>query len=287
MRSILLAAFVVIFVVPLLGQQPDQNSLAFDVASVKQNVDSNASPGFLLKQGGGVTITAFPLFRLMRIAYSTTPIGTDGQILGGPGWLKTDRFDIVAKADPGSLEADETGAPTRLIAMLRSLLAERFRLRTHTEYREASVYLLELANKDRTLGPQLRPSRQDCRGPVANLVPPDASRWCGWRGSGTGHYSIQGFTMAEMAGGFGMTWTVGTPVLDRTGLAGRWDAQIDFVPTFVSGPNPESAPVPNPAADSGPDMLSAVRDQLGLKLQRGKAKVEYLVIDHVERPTPD
>jgi hypothetical protein len=65
------------------------------------------------------------------------------------------------------------------------------------------------------------------------------------------------------------------------------DLQLDFVPTFVPGPNAESAPVPNPAADSGPSMLSAIRDQLGLKLEGGKATIEYLVIDHVEKPTPD
>ena len=67
----------------------------------------------------------------------------------------------------------------------------------------------------------------------------------------------------------------------------RIATRIDFVPTFVSGPNAEAAPVPNPATDSGPGMLSAMRDQLGLKLQAARAKVEYLVIDHAEKPTPD
>ena len=93
--------------------------------------------------------------------------------------------------------------------------------------------------------------------------------------------------MADMATGFAGTWTVGRPVLDRTGLSGRWDAQIDFVPTFVPGPNADSAPIPNPSADSGPGMLSAMRDQLGLKLEAARTKVEYLVIDRVERPAPD
>jgi uncharacterized protein (TIGR03435 family) len=93
--------------------------------------------------------------------------------------------------------------------------------------------------------------------------------------------------MADMATGFAGTWTVGRPVLDRTGLSGRWDATIDFVPTFVPGPNADSAPIPNPSADSGPDMLTAMRDQLGLKLQGAKSKVEYLVIDHAEKPSLD
>ena len=70
-------------------------------------------------------------------------------------------------------------------------------------------------------------------------------------------------------------------------VQGRWDAQIDFVPTFVAGPTADAAPVPNPAADTGPGMLSAMKDQLGLRLQAGKAGAEFLVIDYVERPTAD
>jgi uncharacterized protein (TIGR03435 family) len=262
-------------------------SPAFEVASIRQNRDGSVPQKFDWQPGGRVTVTAYPLFQLIRIAYNSNSIQTEGQIVGGPSWLKSDRFDFVAKAN-GSLDADETGRPTLLIAMLRSLLEDRFHVRVHTELRDALVYFLALANKDGRLGPQLRRSAQeDCRGPVGTLVPPESTHWCGWRGGGTGRYTIQGLTMADMATGFAGTWTVGRPVLDRTGLSGRWDAQIDFVPTFLSGPNADSAPIPNPAADSGPSMLSAMRDQLGLKLESARGKVEYLVIDRVERPTPD
>jgi uncharacterized protein (TIGR03435 family) len=286
-RVILLAAFVIgSFVAPLVGQQADQKPLAFEVASVKQNADSAAMPTWLLQPGGGVAIKGVSLFQLIQAAYESTSIQVAAQFVGGPSWLKSDRFDVVAKAN-GSLDADETGRPTRLLAMLRSLLEDRFRVRTHTEFRNASVLLLMLADKDAKLGPQLHRSTQDCRGPVGNLVPPDSPRWCGWRGGGTGHYAIQGLTMPDMAVGFAGTWSVGRPVIDRTGLSGRWDAQIDFVPPFVPGPNDPSVPVPNPAADTGTSMLSAMREQLGLKLQPARAKAEYLVIDHVERPTPD
>ncbi len=279
---------LLLVVVPALmhGQQPDQKPLTFEVASVKQNTDGSETPNWILQPNGGVTITAYSLFQLIHIGYSSTSIQIDTQIVGGPRWLKSDRFDIVAKAN-GSIEADETGRPTRLLAMLRSLLQDRFRLQTHIELRDTSVYLLTLANKDGRPGPQLHQSMQDCRGPVGNLVPQDSPRWCGWRGGGTGHYVIQGLTMPDMAVGFAGTWSVGRPVLDRTGLSGRWDAHIDFVPTFVPGPSDPTQPVSNPAADSGPGMLSAMRDQLGLKLQAAKAKAEFLVIDHAEKPTPD
>jgi uncharacterized protein (TIGR03435 family) len=280
-RGLLLVAGV------LVATAIGPGSPAFEVASIKQNNDINIQQDFQLQPGGRVTITAYPVFQLIRIAYGSNSVQTEGQIVGGPNWLKSDRFDIVAKAD-GSLEADETGRPMRLLAMLRSLLEDRFHLRVHTEPRSASVYELVLEAKNGKLGPQLRRSaQQDCSGPVGNLIPPDSTRWCGWRGAGTGHYTIQSLTMESFATGFAGTWTAGRPVLDRTGLSGRWDAQIDFVPTFIAGPNPDGAPIPNPAADSGPSMLSAIRDQLGLKLQAAKAKADYLVIDRVERPVSD
>ncbi|HET9832855.1 MAG TPA: TIGR03435 family protein [Vicinamibacterales bacterium] len=264
----------------------EQKPLAFEAASIKPNVDAGAMRTWVVRPNGGVTITAYDAFQLIAIAYDSLTIQTRDQIVGGPAWLKSERFDIVAKAD-GSLDDDETGRPTKLLAMLRSLLEERFKLRLHSEQRETSVYLLTRTN-NRTLGPQLRPTAQDdCRGPSANFVPENSTRWCGWRGLGTGHFTIQGLTMEDLARGLAGTWSVGRPVLDRTGLAGRWDAQIDFVPTFVPGPNDPTLPAPNPAADTGPSLLSAMRDQLGLKLQSAKAKAEFLVIDHVERPAPD
>jgi uncharacterized protein (TIGR03435 family) len=286
MRGVLLAV-VVAASMAIPRAQTATAPPSFEVASIRQNRDGSVPQKFDWQHGGRVTVTAYPLFQLIRIAYNSNSIQTEGQIVGGPSWLKSDRFDLVAKAN-GSLDADETGRPTLLIAMLRSLLEDRFHVRVHTELRDALVYFLALANKDGRLGPQLhRSAQEDCRGPVGTLVPPDSTHWCGWRGGGTGRYTIQGLTMADMATGFAGTWTVGRPVLDRTGLSGRWDAQIDFVPTFLPGPNADSAPIPNPAADSGPSMLSAMRDQLGLKLEAARAKVEYLVIDRVERPTPD
>jgi uncharacterized protein (TIGR03435 family) len=286
MRGVLLAV-VVAASMAIPRAQTATAPPSFEVASIRQNRDGSAPQKFDWQPGGRVTVTAYPLFQLIRIAYNSNSLQTEGQIVGGPNWLKSDRFDFVAKAN-GSLDADETGRPTLLIAMLRSLLEDRFHVRVHTELRDASVYLMVLAKKDGSLGPQLhRSSQQDCRGPVGTLVPPDSTHWCGWRGGGTGRYTIQGLTMADMATGFAGTWTVGRPVLDRTRLSGRWDAQVDFVPTFLPGPNADSAPIPNPAADSGPSMLSAIADQLGLKLQAGRARVEYLVIDSVERPTPD
>ncbi len=286
MVRVFVATFLLL-ILTIVGRAQPRERLSFEVASIKQNTDAGAKPTFVLQPGGGVTITSYGLHQLIAIAYDSPSIQTRDQIVGGPAWIKTDRFDIVAKAI-GSLDADENGRETRLHAMMRSLFEERFKLRMHSEYRQATIYLLMLANKDGRLGPQLRRStQQDCSGPIANVAPEDSSRWCGWRGFGTGHDRIQGQTMDDLARGFASAWSIGRPIFDRTGLSGRWDVQLEYVPAFVAGPNSGSGPVPNPGADSGPDMLAALRDQLGLKLQSGRAAIEYLVIDHVERPSAD
>jgi uncharacterized protein (TIGR03435 family) len=277
-------------VVRLLGQtaQPPAGKETFEVASVKPNSDINIAANFQLQPGGRVAITNLPLFQVIRAAYASDALQLDEQIIGPP-WIKSERFDIVAKAE-GSLAPDETGTPVRLIAMMRSLVEDRFHVQAHTEMREMSVFLLVLANKNRKSGPRFHQSSQDCGGLIARASPepPDSTKWCGVRGGVmSGHIRMQGLTMAQMATRFAYDWEVGRPVLNRTGLAGRWDGEIEFVPAFLPGPNVDSAPVANPASGSGPNMLSAIRDQLGLKLDSAKARVQVLVIDQVERPTPD
>lgn len=227
--------------------------------SIKPNTDVGAPPTWVTTPGGEVRITNYRLLQLIAIAYDSTSIQTRDQITGGPAWLRSDYFDIVAKG-PGEIHE-----------MLRAILEERLGLKMHSEYREAPVFVLTLANKDRHLGPNLHRSAEECREPC----------WSGFR---TGHYTITGMTMEELARGLASVWSVGRPVIDRTGLPGHWDVQLDFVETYVAGPNAGSAPMPNPAADSGPDLHSALRDQLGLRLQSSKAPIEYLVIDHIDRP---
>ena len=91
-------------------------------------------------------------------------------------------------------------------------------------------------------------------------------------------------TLAALERRFAGTWSAGRPVFDRTGLPARWDVQLPFVETSVAEPNADSTPVPNPSADSGPNMLSALRSQFGVKLQGSNARIEYLVIDQITRP---
>src|SRR5579871_4196646 len=121
---------LLLIVAPALlhAQAPEQKPAAFEVASVKLNPDAGATPAWVFQPGGVVTITAYRLHQLIAIAYDSPSIQTRDQIVGGPSWIKSDHFDIVAKA-AGTFDNDETGRPTRLLTMLRSLIEDRFKLR--------------------------------------------------------------------------------------------------------------------------------------------------------------
>jgi uncharacterized protein (TIGR03435 family) len=136
------------------------------------------------------------------------------------------------------------------------------------------------------VGPRLKPSH--CHGP--NIPSPDTgqSHPCGrfW-GNLTANQNARDIALAQLARSLAGYWVVSRPVFDRTGLTGRFDFQIEFAPAFLASPNPDAPPIANPSADSGPNIFPAPQEQLGLKLQREKRPVEYLVIDHAEPPMPD
>src|SRR5262245_17945120 len=136
---------------------------AFEVASVKPS-DPNAATGFMgsvpsmRPQGtGGIAVSNMPFRLLVRMAYGVQ----DFQLIGGPAW-QSNKFDITAKAPEGTAK----GTPD-LLPMMKTLLADRFKLKTHTEKRELPVYALVLARSDGKLGPDIKPSSSDCSDPTA------------------------------------------------------------------------------------------------------------------------
>ena len=92
-------------------------------------------------------------------------------------------------------------------------------------------------------------------------------------------------TVRELSAVLSADRGIARPVVDRTDLTGKFDFRLRFVPLFVPAPTPDTQVVPNPAADSGPSIFTAVQEQLGLKLIRERNRVEFLVIDRIERPT--
>ena len=220
---------------------------AFEVASVKTSPPGQAGGGWA-GRGSQLIIQNDALRTIILGAYEVRSY----QLAGGPEWIDTERFDIVARAPDGV---------PRSIAMLRTLLIDRFRLKTHTETRQIPVYNLVLARDDRRLGPQLRRSTLDCAVTrcTASVV--------------SGKIQTNGYSMAHVAQL--LTGNIDRMVLDRTGLTGVYDLEL------VWTPDDRAADV---VTRDAPALFTAVVEQLGLKLEPAIGPVDVLVIDSVERP---
>ncbi len=251
---------------------------SFEVASVKPN-PNDVPEAISLSPNGEIRYTGFHLRTLIAMAFGS-PLQNFDQFVGGPSWLATDRFDIIAKAG-GDISADAQGRRSdRIPVMLRTLLEDRFKFKSHNETREGPVYVLRLARPDGRLGPQIHPSTIECPRFVTGAPLPvvDPDRWCGIRAAG-GTIKGQGVPSSQIAGNLGGYPVVARVVIDRTGLTGRYDFQILYAPGFGDAADPAGA--------NGPSLFTALTEQLGLTLQSDRAPLPYLVIDHVEHPTSD
>jgi len=272
----------------LRAQTPPSRS--FEVASVKQN---KSGERFMQMGGppGRFTATNVPLQQLIQLAYQIQPF----QIVGGPNWIASDRFDIVAKA-AGDVPPPTPGVAGPMQLMMRTLMADRFKLTLHNEQREMPIYALVLAKADGKLGPQLKPSTTDCAALMGAAArrggpPPPPSfnepMQCGMRVF-PGALSAGGFPLSQLTQF--LSSAVQRIVVDRTGLTGNFDLNMTWTPDQMPqgrGDPPPGAP-PLPAIDpNGPSIFTAVQEQLGLKLESTKAPVDVLVIDRAEHPTED
>ena len=278
------------------AQAAASTRVAFEVASVKPN--KSGEPGVMIRTepGGRFTATNVPLRVLIRNAYG---ISEDSRIVDAPGWIGSERFDVVARAPgdvPPLVPGDAIGPMNR---MLQALLEDRFRLSVHRETKELPVYVLAVAAADRKLGPRLTQTRVDCVAVLAKLYPPNGPAApsppfvpgqpppCGSTG-GVGQILAQGMTIAQLAAT--LSGRVTRVVVDKTELAGNFDINLEWTPDQFQGPGPLGAlpGVPPPSSDSsGPSIYTALQEQLGLKLDSAKGSIDVLVIDRVEQPTPD
>ncbi len=191
--------------------------------------------------------------------------------------------------------------------MLRALIADRFKLVTHTQSRQLPIYALVIARSDKKLGPQMHPSTSDCEAAAGESTlkakegkekskegrgsAPAAPRASGQKPPCTtrmapGRLSGSAMTMAGLAGS--LSGAVERTVLDRTGMTGAFDVELtwtpDQMPQRSAGADPSKAKAVK-VDPNGPSIFTALREQLGLKLESSKGPVEVLVIDRVERPT--
>jgi len=287
----LLLALVIAAAVPLTSQAP----LRFEVVSIKPTPPGTEGGGRQLLPGGRVTLRNTTLKALVGAAYQRF-MWDSAEIVGGPDWIDEARFDVTALAPGGLPRVDADGFPSQLLAMFRAVLADRFRLVAHWEMRERPIYNLVLDRADRRLGPKLVKVAIDCA-TVADAVlagtPPDPRPGRGdecnfSRTTEAEAGSLQGnaVTMTVLAR-FLAVEGVEREVVDRTGLTGRFDIDLLYLPVRpVGGVSVEQLAL-DPRFQGRTSLTTALREQLGLKLEATRGPVEVLVIDSVERPTPD
>lgn len=267
----------------------------FDVASVKLNKNCRVGVGRASISPRNLALPCMSLRALIRLAYGDTLVGGGFgahrmEVEGGPGWLDSDRYDVLAKSEgnSGALPA---------VPMLQALLEERFKVKVHKEARDSSVYLLTAASG----GIKLHPIKEGSCTPIDlnNLQPPvppkpgePVTRQCGGGTQRTSDGSLldwYGVTMPELAGRM-LPGAVDRPVVDQTRLSERFDIHIEYVrENHMSRPvtlNGVDVALPPPAeTSSGPSIFSALEKQLGLKLSPGRAPLDVIIVDHAERPS--
>lgn len=274
------------------AEAPDPNvPIFFEVASVKPNKDGGQGYGINRAPGGNFRTTNAPPNGLITFAY----VIQNYQLVGVPDWAKNERFDITAKlgADPAPVTPP---APDHMMLATRTLLADRFKLKIHKETREMDIYALVLARPDGKPGPALKPSTDECAARPGGPRPEQGAQqpqgpprradgtpiFCGFQ-QPPGLMRFNGFALSMFAQG--ISNRVGRQVVDRTGLTGEWSFELKYAPTPGQG-GPPGAESP-PADPNLPDLFTAVREQLGLRLEATKGPVEVWVVDSIERPMPD
>lgn len=230
----------------------------FEVATIKPSKPDTPGRAFRVN-GRRFTTFNTTLNNLISFAYGLH----DRQITGGPAWMESDKYDLEAKPDG---EGQPSQAQWR--TMLEKLLADRFKLAFHRDKKELAVYAIVVAKT----GSKLTKSDGDPNGLPSLFF------------RGLGILPARNATMTDFAGVM-QTAVLDRPVVDQTGLSGRFDFMLTWTPDeFQFGGLGVKVPPPADNAATAPDLYTAVQQQLGLKIESTKAPVDVLVIDHVEKP---
>jgi bla regulator protein blaR1 len=259
---------------------------SFEVASIKLNRSHPPGRFFRFSDPSRFITTNIPARDLIQFAYHVQPF----QISGGPSWINTDGYDIEAKVDESVAAELQKLPPARRIPqfrlMLRSLLADRFKLTLLHETKELPIYALVVAKG----GPKLTPTtvpynmRADvnpgsrAKGPMVRMSP--------------GRLTARDASINTLADVLGDQPELGGRlVVDQTGMTGTYDFTLQFapermplVPGTSDGP-PMGSGAPPPPDANGPSIFTAVQEQLGLKLESEKGPVQTLVIEQIEKPS--
>jgi uncharacterized protein (TIGR03435 family) len=225
---------------------------SYEVATIKPNNPDNKNLGLEL-HGGHLGIENMTIDSMLNLAYAVHP----KQIIDSPAWFTSAHYDIE-----GVLDTDGQPNLKQIQGIMQKLLADRFQLKFHRETRELSVYAITVTKG----GPKLTKSQGD---PKALGVENDRVR------AGQDTMTVTNLSMAEFA--LILQFYTERPVVDQTGLAGKWD----FKWTWTS----DESRLPPDATNAAPGLFTAIQEQLGLKLEAKRAPADVFVVDHVERPS--
>jgi uncharacterized protein (TIGR03435 family) len=223
---------------------------AFEVATIKPSRPDEHGPRYDFQSRRFAVIHA-SLSDLLKFTYGLQ----QSQIAKAQDWVNSENYNIAA-------EPDGEGEPSikQWQSMVKKLMADRFQLKFHFEKRDQAVYVLTVVKT----GPKLTRSQSD----------PGASGGLGF--GPPGHFGATNATLADIAGALGQG-VLNRPVVDQTGLTGRFDLRLTWTP--------DESQSTTESADASPSFFTAIQEQLGLRLESTRALVDVLVIDHVERPS--
>ncbi len=244
---------------PKLAPMPADANPSFDVATIKPSKPDTQGKFFRV-QGDRFTTMNTSLADLIKAAYNVQ----DKQIVGAPAWVFSDHYDIAAQPDiPG------TPNQAQLKTMIQKLLADRFQLKFHKDQKELSAYVLTVAKG----GPKMKKSEGDPNGLGGRFF------------TGLGSLSFSNSSMDDFCDLF-QSAVLDRPVVNHTDLPGKWDFLLKWTPDESQfGGMGIKVPPPTDAADAPPPLFTAIQEQIGLKLDAGKAQVPVLVIDKAEKPS--
>ncbi|HEY4084473.1 MAG TPA: TIGR03435 family protein [Bryobacteraceae bacterium] len=252
--------------------QPAAKSLKFEVASIKPSDPNAKGSSVMTDKAGGLRGENMPIRALVTMAYGIR----DFQLSGAPAWLSTERYDIAAKPEavesaPAVPDSHDMSDHQRKIRdeqwkeRVRNLLADRFGLAIHKEIKEEQIYHMVIAKGGLKLTEVTTP------GPRQGMS------------MNTGR--AQGFAAPMKMLADNLASTVGRPVIDMTGLTGKYDWKLEWTPdpgVAIPGPNTSQQ---QPLDAPGPTIFTAVQEQLGLKLETTRGPVDTWVIDKIEHPS--
>src|SRR5215471_10857165 len=284
---VLIVLGIAVVAIPMFSQSPAAGRPQFEVVSVKVSPPPLTQIG-VTNRGGRFVATGFSLKMLVGRGYALP----EARVLGGPGWVESERYDIEAKAP-------DSAAPNQLASMILSLLEDRFRLKAHKETRELPVYELVVPKN----GPKMKLSEDQT--PPAPAGPPPGGRGAGplpaspfdggplprgvsGFGIAGGRFTFQGSAIPVATLVNALQQRVDRPVIDKTGLKGLFDIKLEWTPGAEAppspfGPNPNGPPPP-PVDDSAPTIFTAIQEKLGLRLESSKGPVDVVVIESAEKP---